>query len=141
MEVIARLEYRNASLSVEMFERHWELGIDAGDTVEDLLKWSGTDLEVLLEDAATYLAIRPVAAMDSGVVSGSIDDLPEFLKVLSSLRASPFELPVDVAYVPHSQVSPEAPWEVVLSTDGEMVVSGGLTALEALAGAVEFRHT
>lgn len=105
VSMVKSLAYQDSSLTLWMFAEHWELGIEAGDTADEMIEWEGADLAELLELALADLRALPRAApILAEEESRDGDELDPFLVLLEECRRRVSAYPLDIAYVPHSRV-------------------------------------
>ena len=131
VDSVRDLAYDFASLTILMFDDDWKVGVDSGDEVDDVLEWHGKDLSQLLLVASTSLAELPRRA----VVHEPKEDYLEALRLLADCRERIVKYPMDLAYIPRSQVTTDK-WEVNVNLGAGDRLDSGRTAVEALQAAM-----
>lgn len=138
--LIAGLDRRGASLTVWMFEDHWEVSVETADPdveQDDDYGWEGPDLGELLA-----LASAQVGSIGHGPVTNGkgVPSPVECLGALQQLigsRGLQYDFPFDLAYVPNSPVVPSEPWEVNITLSGGSEMFSGESLLVVLEEATK----
>jgi hypothetical protein len=135
VSALASLADRDSSLTIWMFQAHWYVGVDTGASIDDGIDLEGPDLAELLHLTLEEVLTLPRAEGGAGA-SGTTDpeDFTAVLALLEACRDRLTDYPLDLAYIPHSQVAPDAPWEVNFTFKEEQEIWMEATALEALTG-------
>lgn len=121
---VSNHSYEHASLTLVQDAGVWEIGMDTGPEVEDLVEWRGTDLEALLA-----AAVDSVAAPRSPAADECLSWWERFQRCLELSEGGS----IDLAFVPRSDVEPSRPWEAQWWTEtSPPIISAGGTAEAAL---------
>jgi len=136
VSTVALLHYSDPSFTVSMYADRWTVDVDAGESVDDIVRLDGPDLNELL--SKSVLAVRARSRqLPTPAPREEHDDLEPLMELLANTRARLSSFPLDFSFIPRTAVSPGRPWEVTVVRDGQTVVSAGATPLEALSRAVK----
>ena len=136
MSSVVLLDYSHPSFTVSMHAEQWTVDVDAGESVDDIIRLEGSELSELLTRSVHEVKARSRQLFTTAPPDAR-DDLLPFLDLLADMRSRVSSFPLDFSYVPRSVVSPDRPWEVTVELDDQTVVSAGATAFEALSRVVD----
>lgn len=90
-----------------MFAEHWAVGVDTGDSIDDIIEFHGSELSTLL----THLVDEPntLPRRQPPPSQEAEEDFLLFLDLLSRCRAQVSAAGLNVGYIPRTTVSPGIP--------------------------------
>lgn len=136
-ELLAAVEgfdYSPRSLSLIFGRAHIEVGLDCGDDVDDVYVWRGANLATLATHAISELKRRSQTRAPTREHQA---EASEILSLLNRMLPILDTFPLDLAYVPESDIEPDRPWELGLPQQHELVLTPGVTAVEVLTQGLE----